>query len=76
VPIDQAIANGQLAIWLEGKKLKGGLKRIRDGIKPIWLLVKKRDEYANSGDPVTQQPASVLTGPTIEELDENQSAIA
>jgi hypothetical protein len=24
VPLDQAIENGQLAIWLEGKKLKGG----------------------------------------------------
>ncbi len=23
VPLDQAIENGQLAIWLEGKKLKG-----------------------------------------------------
>ena len=52
VPLDQAIENGQLAIWLEGKKLKGGfaLTRIRDGKKPVWLLVKKRDEYAGMGD--------------------------
>jgi DNA ligase D-like protein (predicted 3'-phosphoesterase) len=77
VPLDQAIENGQLAIWLEGKKLKGGfaLTRIRDGKKPVWLLVKKRDEYANAGDPATEQPASVLTGRTIEELDEKQRAI-
>jgi DNA ligase D-like protein (predicted 3'-phosphoesterase) len=77
VPLDQAIENGQLAIWLEGKKLKGGfaLTRIRDGKKPVWLLVKKRDEYANAGDPATEQPASVLTGRTIEELDEKQPAI-
>jgi DNA ligase D-like protein (predicted 3'-phosphoesterase) len=78
VPLDQAIENGQLAIWLEGKKLKGGfaLTRIRDGKKPIWLLVKKRDEYANSSDPVNEQPESVLSGRTIEELDEKQPAIA
>jgi DNA ligase D-like protein (predicted 3'-phosphoesterase) len=77
VPLDQAIENGQLAIWLEGKKLKGGfaLTRIRDGKKPVWLLVKKRDAYANAGDPATEQPASVLTGRTIEELDEKQRAI-
>jgi DNA ligase D-like protein (predicted 3'-phosphoesterase) len=78
VPLDHAIENGQLAIWLEGKKLKGGfaLTRIRDGEKPVWLLVKKRDEYANASDPVTDQPASVLTGRTIEELDEKRPAIA
>jgi len=77
VPLDQAIENGQLAIWLEGKKLKGGfaLTRIRDDKKPIWLLVKKRDAYANAGDPVTEQPESVLSGRTIEELDEKQPAI-
>ena len=59
VPLDQAIENGQLAIWLEGKKLKGGfaLTRIRDDKKPVWLLVKKRDEYASAGEPVTEQPA-------------------
>jgi len=77
VPLDQAIENAQLAVWLEGKKLKGGfaLTRIRDGEKPVWLLVKKRDAYANVSDPVTDQPASVLSGRTIEELDEKQPAI-
>src|SRR5207249_10407471 len=78
VPLDQAIENGQLAIWIEGKKLKGGfaLTRIRDGKKPVWLLVKKRDGYASASDPVTDQPASVLSGRRIEELDEEQPAIA
>ena len=78
VPLDQAIENGQLAIWIEGKKLKGGfaLTRIRDGKRPVWLLVKKRDGYANASDPVTDQPASVLSGRRIEELDEKQPAIA
>jgi hypothetical protein len=78
VPLDQAIENGQLAVWLNGKKLKGGfaLTRFRNGRKPVWLLVKKRDEYANAGDPVTEQPASVLSGRTLEQLDEKQPAVA
>ena len=77
VPLHQALENGQLAVWLDGKKLKGGfaLTRIRNGQKPIWLLVKKRDEYANAGDPVTEQPASALSGRTLEQLDEKQSAV-
>jgi DNA ligase D-like protein (predicted 3'-phosphoesterase) len=76
VPLHQAIENGQVAIWLEGKKLKGGfaLTRIRDGKKPIWLLVKKRDEYANTSDPVNEQAESVLSGRTTEELDEAHTA--
>jgi DNA ligase D-like protein (predicted 3'-phosphoesterase) len=77
VPIEQAIENGLLTIWLDGKKLKGGfaLTRIRDGNRPVWLLVKKRDEYANTGDPVKEQPASVLSGRTIEQVDDQQSAL-
>jgi DNA ligase D-like protein (predicted 3'-phosphoesterase) len=78
VPVDQAIENGQVAVWLNGKKLKGGfaLTRIRNGNKPIWLLVKKRDEYANAGDPVTEEPGSVLSARTLEQLDEKQPTFA
>jgi DNA ligase D-like protein (predicted 3'-phosphoesterase) len=78
VPVDQAIENGLVAVWLNGRKLQGGfaLTRIRNGKKPVWLLVKKRDEYANSGDPVTEEPESVLSGRTLEQLDENQPAVA
>jgi DNA ligase D-like protein (predicted 3'-phosphoesterase) len=76
VPVEHAIENGQLAIWLDGQKLKGGfaLTRTRNDKRPIWLLVKKRDEYANSGDPVSEQPASVLSGRSLEQLDEKQRA--
>jgi hypothetical protein len=34
------------------------------------VRVKKLDEYANTGNPVTEQPASVLNGRTLEQLDE------
>lgn len=76
VPVSQAIDDGHVAIWLDGKKLKGGfaLTRFRSGNRPVWVLVKKQDEYANTGDPVTEQPASVLSGRTIEQLDEKPAA--
>ena len=64
---------GRVIIWDAGT-FRNITKR--DGEKPVWLLVKKRDEYANASDPVTDQPASVLTGRTIEELDEKRPAIA
>ena len=52
---------------LDGEKLHGGwsLRRV-DGRR--WLLVKRRDEEADSGDPVAERPESVVSGRTIEEL--------
>ncbi|SRR5581483_277215 len=77
VPMDEAIASGHVAVWLEGQKLKGGfaLTRIRDGRKPIWLLVKMNDEHADpSFDVVSRRPESVLTGRTIEQIEGKQMA--
>jgi hypothetical protein len=57
--------------WLEGKKLKGGyaLTRIRRGKPDAWLLVKMDDEEADpKRDPVRDEPASVRSGRTIEEI--------
>src|SRR5918994_1728220 len=50
-----------------GEKLLGGwsLRHI-EGRR--WLLVKRRDEQADSGDPVAERPESVVSGRTIEEL--------
>jgi DNA ligase D-like protein (predicted 3'-phosphoesterase) len=76
VPVDEAINQGHLAVWLNGRKLNGGfaLTRIRDVPKPIWLLVKKNDEYASTEDVTVTQPASVLSGRTLEQLEEEQVA--
>ena len=35
-----------------------------------WLLVKRRDDEADGPDPVAERPESVVSGRTIEELDE------
>jgi DNA ligase D-like protein (predicted 3'-phosphoesterase) len=69
--MEQAIENGHASFWLEGEKLRGGwsLRRIRDGSKETWLLVKKRDDQADARrNPVSTQPESVVTGKTIEEV--------
>jgi DNA ligase D-like protein (predicted 3'-phosphoesterase) len=66
-----ALENGHFSFWLEGEKLRGGwtLQRTRGGAKPQWLLIKKRDEGADARrNPVSTQPASVLSGRTIDEL--------
>jgi DNA ligase D-like protein (predicted 3'-phosphoesterase) len=71
VDVEQAIAGGHLSFWLEGEKLRGGftLQRTRGGDKPQWLLIKRRDEGADARrNPVSTEPASVLSGRTVEDI--------
>jgi DNA ligase D-like protein (predicted 3'-phosphoesterase) len=63
--MEEALAAGHASFWLEGEKLRGGWSlRRTDGRR--WLLVKRRDEHADSGDPVSTRPESVVSGRTIE----------
>jgi DNA ligase D-like protein (predicted 3'-phosphoesterase) len=75
VPWPEALERGHAVFVLHGEKLSGGfaLQRTRGGDKPQWLLIKRRDDEARSGsDVVAEQPASVLSGRTLEEkLTEN-----
>ena len=67
----EALDSGHASFWLEGEKLRGGwsLRRIRDGGKPQWLLVKRRDEEADARRrPTSTQPESVVSGKRIEDL--------
>jgi DNA ligase D-like protein (predicted 3'-phosphoesterase) len=68
-PMEEALAAGHASFWLEGEKLRGGwsLRRV-EGRR--WLLVKRRDEHADSGDPVSERPESVVSGLTIEGIRE------
>jgi DNA ligase D-like protein (predicted 3'-phosphoesterase) len=69
--MEDGLEAGKLGFWLEGEKLRGGfsLRRMRDGEKESWLLVKKRDEEADARrNPVSSQPESVKSGRTIEEV--------
>ena len=67
----EALERGHAVFVLHGEKLRGGfaLQRTRPGPKPQWLLIKRRDEEARPGSDIAQeQPASVLSRRTLEEL--------
>jgi DNA ligase D-like protein (predicted 3'-phosphoesterase) len=71
VPWPQALDRGHAVFVLHGEKLRGGfaLQRTRSGEKPQWLLVKRRDELAAPGsDIVAEQPRSVVSGKTLQEI--------
>ncbi len=71
VPWPEAIERGHAVFVLHGEKLRGGfaLQRTRDGDKPQWLLIKRRDDAALPGsDIVAERPESVASGTTLDEL--------
>jgi DNA ligase D-like protein (predicted 3'-phosphoesterase) len=70
-PIEEALERGHLSLWLDGEKLRGGwtLHRTGPGAKPQWLLIKRRDEGADTRrNPVSTQPESVISGRTVDEI--------
>jgi DNA ligase D-like protein (predicted 3'-phosphoesterase) len=67
----EALERGHAVFVLHGEKLRGGfaLQRTRSGPKAQWLLIKRRDEEARpASDVVADQPASVLSGRTLDDL--------
>jgi DNA ligase D-like protein (predicted 3'-phosphoesterase) len=68
----EALERGHAVFVLHGHKLEGGfvLQRTgKPGIKSQWLLLKRRDEHARPGsDVVAEQPASVVSGRTLEDV--------
>jgi DNA ligase D-like protein (predicted 3'-phosphoesterase) len=70
-PVEEQVAHGHVAIWLDGKKLRGGyaLTRLGGGKRERWLLVKMDDEGADRRrKPVKSQPESVKSGRTLDEV--------
>lgn len=71
VPWPEALERGHAVFVLHGEKLRGGfaLQRTRPGKKPQWLLIKRRDDEAQPGtDVAAEQPSSVLSGKTLDDL--------
>jgi DNA ligase D-like protein (predicted 3'-phosphoesterase) len=66
-PFEEDLEAGHASFWLEGEELVGGwlLQRVADD---RWLLIKRRDDKADAGDPVADRPESVKSGKTLEEL--------
>jgi bifunctional non-homologous end joining protein LigD len=61
-------SRGKIDFELSGHKLKGrfGLVRMKEGTE--WLLLKKQDPYVKKGSIIDEEPRSVLSGLTVEEL--------
>jgi DNA ligase D-like protein (predicted 3'-phosphoesterase) len=69
----EALDEGYARFYLEGRKLRGewSLRRMSGEKRDSWLLSKRRDEHADPGrDPVRDEPESVVSGLTIEQVAE------
>jgi bifunctional non-homologous end joining protein LigD len=63
----KAIADGELHADLHGEKLRGRFVFVRTRADD-WILLHKRDEYAEAGWDPEQHPRSVLSGRTNDEV--------
>ena len=71
VSLSEQISDGHLTVWLQGEKLTGGYALTRTG-EERWILVKMDDEEADARrNPVSTEPSSVLTGRSLEEVEED-----
>jgi DNA ligase D-like protein (predicted 3'-phosphoesterase) len=83
VTISRALESGHVAVWLQGKRLRGGyaLRRIAAGKKPRWLLIKMRDEEADFRRNLAKiETKSALSGRTMQQIreataEESQTAL-
>jgi DNA ligase D-like protein (predicted 3'-phosphoesterase) len=73
VPMEKALKDGHVTVWLDGRKLSGGYALIRTGGDgKRWLLIKMKDDEADARrNPVSTEPESVVSGKTIEEIAES-----
>jgi bifunctional non-homologous end joining protein LigD len=63
----RALAKGELRFLLDGKKLKGSWTLVNTGDRR-WLLMKRKDEFASTGDIAVAQPRSVRTKRLLAEI--------
>ena len=72
VLVSGSLDEGHLVVDLHGHKLRGGFaltRTGRDADRERWLLVKVNDSHADrERDIVADEPASVLSGGTVEDL--------
>ncbi len=71
----ECVRKGKLDIEMHGFKMRGAYTLVRTNLKDErgkqenWLLIKKRDEFANEHDDLIEaHPRSILSGLTIEEM--------
>lgn len=71
-----SLQGGQIEVWLEGDKIRGGyvLKRIEGGDAARWLLIKMDDEAADARrNPTSTENRSVATDRTMRQIEQQES---
>jgi DNA ligase D-like protein (predicted 3'-phosphoesterase) len=69
--MEESLDEGQVEVWLDGHKLRGGYALIRTGSggDDNWLLVKMKDDEADARrNPTSTEPKSALTGRTLADI--------
>lgn len=75
---DRAMETGKLHFLLQGYKLRGEwiLVRLQKGGPQDWLLMKKADPHARPGEESPYPEASILSGLTVEEMQDGSKQAA
>lgn len=73
----EELSKGHVRLTLHGEKLRGGfsLIRLKRGKENDWMLIKRRDEFADGSD-VLADDRSVKSGRTVEELGNGRAGAA
>lgn len=67
VPMSRCLKDGQIEVFLKGKRLKGSFAFIKTSMG--WLLIKMKDEYADARRNVASaEKTSVKSGKTMAEI--------
>jgi DNA ligase D-like protein (predicted 3'-phosphoesterase) len=76
--LEEGLDKGDLKVLLLGEKIRGAYALVRTsdpGEREKWLLIKKKDEFADARRrPTSTQPESVRSGLTIEQVRERERA--
>lgn len=72
----KGLQKGKLTFYLKGEKLEGSWTLVRfgagrEGKEKDWLLIKHHDEFEDTERDITEEDASVVSGQTIEDMQEH-----
>jgi DNA ligase D-like protein (predicted 3'-phosphoesterase) len=77
IDMAEALDKGHVSVRLHGQKIRGGYSLIHTkmrGDEKNWLLVKEKDDEADARrNPVSTEPESVISGLTVEEMEERMA---
>jgi len=76
--VEEGLEKGSLKFALNGRRLKGKWALVRLKAKPgdtkdNWLLLKEKDEYALTGDGISEYTTSIRTGRTMDEIEKGEA---